>query len=92
MSLGKYILIDPQDCPSRHELQETITRLYKDAELLSCFSSKKNASPESLRATANFLERIFLDNRLKQIPLSDEAEQQALNDIATSKVSRDYER
>lgn len=89
MSLGHYILIDPQDCPSRHELQETIVRLYKDAELLSRFSSKKNASPKSLRATAIFLERIFLDNRLKQTLMDDKAEKKALRDIALSKIPKD---
>lgn len=85
MGIGKYILIDPSCCPSRQELKEAIKRLYKDAELLSQFKGKKSEDPQYLRITAQFLERIYIDNRLKQEKSSEEEEELAFNDIQNSK-------
>jgi len=85
MSLGEYIIIDPNCCPSRQELKEAIKRLYKDAELLSRFKSKNREDPKYLRITAQFLERIYMDNRLKHETGPEEEEQLAIQDIQNSK-------
>jgi len=64
-SIGKYILIDPSECPTRQELRDAIDRLKKDAEILGRMKTKHDAEPRYLRATAAFLERIYQDNRLR---------------------------
>lgn len=64
-SIGKYILIDPAECPTRQELKDTIERLKKDVEILIRYKGKKNADPNCLRAAIQFLERLYLDNRLR---------------------------
>lgn len=74
MSIGKYILIDPSECPARVDLGDSIERLYKCARLLEGMPSRKDADPDSLRRVASFLEQIFKDNRLKQSAMDDELE------------------
>jgi len=90
MSIGKYILISPSDCPSRQELKDAIVRLYKDAELLTRYRGKKDPDPICLRNTAQFLERIYKDNRLKQELDDPETEAKAVKDIENSKEPKVY--
>lgn len=86
MSVGKYILIDPSECPARDELAGAIERLHKCAEILERLPSKKDPDPSAIRKTASFLELLYKDNRLKQSALSDEEETTMLENIEISKT------
>ena len=72
-SIGKYILIDPKECPTRTELRDAIARLKKDAELLSRVHGKNDVDPRCLKTVAQFLERLYIDNRLRH-SVEDEGE------------------
>lgn len=59
-AIGKYVLIDPDDLPSKQELKESIHRLRKDYEIIKDLApSKYKCKPESLIAIAKFLEHIL---------------------------------
>ena len=88
MSIGKYILIDPSECPSRDELADGIERLNKCSDILSRIRTKKDVSPESLRRVASFLEMLYRDNRLNQNTLSDDEEILAEKRIKKSKEKK----
>ena len=60
MSLGHYVLIDPEDLPTKKELKESISRLRKDYEILKDFApSKHRCDPKSVLAIAKFLEHLL---------------------------------
>lgn len=74
MSIGKYILIEPSECPSREELADGIERLRKCAGILDRMHSSKDVDPENLRRVASFLEFLYRDNRLKHSITEEEPE------------------
>ena len=74
MSIGKYILIDPSECPTREELVDGIERLYKCCEILTQIRRKKDPDPKSLMRVASFLDLLYKDNRLKHNKSSEEEE------------------
>lgn len=86
MSIGKYILIDPSECPSREDLMGGVERLYKCSELLSRLSGKNDPDPKGLKRVASFLEMLLKDNRLKQEILSDDEELLGTNKIEIAKA------
>lgn len=88
MSIGKYILIDPSECPSREELADAIERLYKCSDILTRIRAKNDPDPDHLRRVASFLELMYRDNRLKQNILSDEEEASASEKIEKAKLKK----
>ena len=88
MSIGKYILIDPSECPSRSDLVDGVERLYKCCDILSRIKSKNDPDPEGLRRVASFLEQLLKDNRLKQPTLADEEEVSASGRIEKAKIRK----
>lgn len=88
MSIGKYILIDPDECPSREDLTDGVERLYKCSDILSRFTGKNDPDPKGLRRVASFLELLLKDNRLKQKKLTDEEEVSASERIEKAKVKK----
>jgi len=74
MSIGKYILIDPSECPSRDELADGIERLHKCSDILTRLRAKNDVDPDALQRVASFLEMLYKNNRLKQSKLSDDEE------------------
>ena len=60
MGLGHYVLMDPEDLPTKKELKESINRLRRDYEILKDFSpSKHKCDPKSVLAIAKFLEHLL---------------------------------
>jgi len=90
MSIGKYILIDPSECPSREDLAGGIERLYKCADLLSRFTNKNDPDPEGLKRVASFLEFLYRDNRLKQNTLTDDEEASVTEKIEKAKIEKKF--
>ena len=85
MSIGKYILIDPGECPSRKELIDGVERLHKCSDIFSRFTGKNDPDPDGLRRVASFLEQLLKDNRLKQQKLTEGEEAAALDRIEKAK-------
>lgn len=88
MSIGKYILIDPSECPSREDLIDGIERLHKCSDILSRIKGKNDPDPEALSRVASFLEQLFKDNRLKQLKLTNEEEVSASEKIEKAKIKK----
>ena len=65
-SLGSYILIDPDDCPNREQLDTAIRRLTKDVGILIKMSDKQ-WPVEDLRQVLGFLELIQNDPRIEEV-------------------------
>jgi len=88
MSIGRYILVDPDECPPRGDLIDGVERLYKCSDILSRFTGKNDPDPRGLRRVASFLELLLKDNRLKQNKLTDEEETSALEKIEKAKIRK----
>lgn len=86
MSIGKYILVDPSECPTREDLVAGIERLNKCSHILSQFRGKKDPDPSGLMRVASFLEFLYRDNRLKHNASTDEEEAFAEDRIARAKI------
>lgn len=74
-SIGKYILINPEDCPTQKELIDVIKRLRSDLKIIEKFPRKKDPLPEYISNTISFLELLSKNPRLNREPgeSSDEA-------------------
>lgn len=59
VSLGEFILIRPDEAPSRSDFESAVAILKKHAELIKKYSQRSDdPSPESLLSFSSFLESI----------------------------------
>ena len=62
-SLGSYVLISPDECPTISQLKTAVERLTKDIAVLSQFNSAK-WSIEDLNHVMSFLELLMKNEKL----------------------------